>query len=374
VRRIARGGRRVYGSKTVHGTKKQAERALREVLARQDRGYAVPSPSRIPTLREYVKTWKAGEAAASLRARTLRDYLEILDRHILPKLGDARLDAIHTARIELEVVKPLREAGKIRSAQLSVAVLSKLLRSAVKDPTWGLVGNACRGVEVGRRPRRPIAPLDREERVRFREAIRGTPHECLFLLMMLTGLGPGEALGLGWEHVDREGGVLRVVQTLDCKTRTLVDGTKRGGRTRAVPIVPELRQTLAERWMAAGRPAEGLLFAAPDGRPLHLDTLRASHFQSALDTANVTRKVRIYDLRHGFATAALEAGTDTRTVADLMGHASTRTTLDVYQHPSDERSGSGRRRSESPRSSASAPKRHPREPNPTLDRVDLRGP
>ena len=103
-----RDGRRAYGSKKVHGTKKQAARALREVLARQDRGYAVPSPSRIPTLREYVKTWKAGEAAARLRARTLRDYQETLDRHVLQKLGDARLDAIHTARIELEVVKPLR--------------------------------------------------------------------------------------------------------------------------------------------------------------------------------------------------------------------------------------------------------------------------
>jgi hypothetical protein len=38
---------------------KQGEQALREVLARQDHGYAVPSPSRIPTLREFVKTWKA---------------------------------------------------------------------------------------------------------------------------------------------------------------------------------------------------------------------------------------------------------------------------------------------------------------------------
>ncbi len=37
------------------------------------------------------------------------------------------------------------------------------------------------------------------------------------------------------------------------------------------------------------------------------------------------------------ATAALEAGADTRTVADLMGHSSTRTTQDVYQHVSDER-------------------------------------
>src|SRR5262245_52821319 len=86
-----RDGKRVYGSKTVHGTKKAAEKALREVLGRQDRGYAVPSPSRLPTLKEYVETWKEGEAAARLRPRTLDDYLDKLNRHVLPKLGEVRL-------------------------------------------------------------------------------------------------------------------------------------------------------------------------------------------------------------------------------------------------------------------------------------------
>jgi integrase len=73
------------------------------------------------------------------------------------------------------------------------------------------------------------------------------------------------------------------------------------------------------------------------GKPLDLHNLRSRYFKPALTTAKITRKVRIYDLRHGFATAALEAGADVRTVADLMGHSSTRITQDVYQHVSDER-------------------------------------
>jgi integrase/recombinase XerD len=44
-----------------------------------------------------------------------------------------------------------------------------------------------------------------------------------------------------------------------------------------------------------------------------------------------------YTLRHGFGTAGLEAGLDVKDVAELMGHSSTRTTQDVYQHVSDER-------------------------------------
>lgn len=104
-----------------------------------------------------------------------------------------------------------------------------------------------------------------------------------------------------------------------------------------VPLVAELRSVLRESWLASGRPADGLIFEGADEKPLDLDNLRARHFRPALARAEIARPVRVYDLRHGFATAALEAGADTRTVADLMGHSSTRTTLDVYQHVSDER-------------------------------------
>jgi integrase len=328
-------GKRRYGSKTLRGTKKQAEKALREILAKQDRGLAVPSPTQIPTLGDYVDTWK--ETVAGLRERTIEDYLDMLERHVLPSLGGVRLDAIHATRIEAEVVAPLRAKGHLRTARLAVSALSRVYRSAVKDPSLGLVGNPCLGVEVGKKPRRELRPLDPDERGRFREAIKGTEHEHLWLMMMLTGLGPGEALGLGWEHIDLDTGTLRVVRTLDCKARRLIDDTKRPSRKRVVPLVPELHQTLRERWMATGRPVRGLVFSNPKGEPLDLDNLRTRHFYGALEKAEIKRRVRIYDLRHGFGTAGLEAGLDAKDVATLMGHSSTRTTQDIYQHVSDQR-------------------------------------
>jgi len=222
----------------------------------------------------------AGRAcsSASLRQRTRRDYLDQLERHVLPKLGHLRLDQIHTARTEAEVVAPLREAGHLRTARLAVSALSRVYRAALKDPTYGLMGNPCLGVEIGKQPRAAVHPLTAEERRRFRVAIQGTPFESLWLLMLLTGLGPGEALGLGWQQVDLDAGELRVVRTLDCKARVLVDDTKRASRRRSVPLVPEVRATLRKRWLAAGRP-----------------------------------------------------------VPELMGHSSPRTTQDTYQHVSNER-------------------------------------
>ncbi len=330
-------GKRRYGSLTVRGTKRDAQRALRNVLTKGDKGLATPSPSRIPTLERFVEAWKNGPAAASLRERTKRDYLENLKRHVLPGLGHLRLDSIRTSAIEEVVVEPLRQKGHLRAARLAVCALSRVFKSAVKDPTLGLVGNPCFGVEVGRKARGPVSPLTAAERKAFRKAIGGTEHEQLWLLMMLTGLGPGEALALGWEHIDFDTGTLRVARTLDCKTRRLVEDAKRPSRLRTVPLVPELGLALRERWLGAGRPSSGLLFHGLDGRPLDLDNLRARHFKPALKAAKITRPVRIYALRHGFATAGLEAGLSPREVADLMGHSSTRTTQDVYQHVSDQR-------------------------------------
>lgn len=261
---------------------------------------------------------------------------------------------------------PMRKRGHLRAARLVVSALSKVFRTALKDPTLGLFGNPCSGVEVGRKAGARPQPLSADERKRFREAIAGTTHEALWLLMMMTGLGPGEALALDWKHVDLERAELRVKQTLDCSKGEIIDDTKRPSRKRALPVVPELRAVLRERWMAAGRPAEGLLFANAEGKPLDLHNLRSRHFRPLLDTAKIARparcrdcgradlasdaetcacgsaklarrSIRIYDLRHGFATAALEADADVRTVADLMGHSSTRITQDVYQHVSSER-------------------------------------
>jgi integrase len=330
-------GKRKYGSKTVRGTKRQAQQSLRAILERLDRGLAMPS--RVPTLAEFVETWKEGEAAARLRPRTLRQYGEVLSRHVLPALGSTQLRALHTAGIEEAVVKPLRTAEKIRTAQLAVAVLSKVMASAVKDPTLGLVGNPCRGVEVGGVRRREVQPLNEGERDRFREAIQSTKHEALFLVLMGTGMRPGEALALDWGHMDLDEGAVRIERAVDDRGEFHAPKTAKGRRVE--PLGPELRQVLRELHLRRGRPNSGLVFPDELGGVLDARNLLRRHFRPALKRAEIpesrVQQLRLYDLRHGFATAALEAGADVRTTADLMGHANTRMTMEVYQHISDQR-------------------------------------
>jgi integrase len=241
----------------VRGTKKKAQAALLDALARHGRGLATPSPSRIPRLAAAIERWKLSQSAAALRGRTRSDYLDLLAQHVTPKLGPLRLDQIHAAVIEECVVAPLVAKGHNCTARLAVCALSRVFRAAVKDRSLGLVANPCLDVEVGKKPRAEIRPLSGDERKAFREAIRGTTHESLWLTLLLTGVSPHEALGLGWEHVNLDAGTLRVERTLDTKAGALVNDTKRPSRERTVPLVPELRAVLRERWLAAGRPPTG---------------------------------------------------------------------------------------------------------------------
>jgi integrase len=228
----------------------------------------------------------------------------------------------------------------LRTARLCVSILSKVLNAAVRDDL--IAANPCQAVEKPHHEAARPEPLSDEERGRFREAFRGTAHEAYHVLRIFTGLALNEAAGLTWECIDLAEGVLRIERTVDMRRRhDGFQGTKTKRRRREIPLPPEPLRLLRERHLAAGRPAEGLVFAKRAGRNLELrlpsyEALRES-FRTALTRAGIDRRVRPYDLRHGFATAGLDAGLDAKDVSELMGHSSTRTTQDVYQHVSAER-------------------------------------
>ncbi|HXQ62914.1 MAG TPA: tyrosine-type recombinase/integrase [Acidimicrobiales bacterium] len=75
---------------------------------------------------------------------------------------------------------------------------------------------------------------------------------------------------------------------------------------------------------------DDLVFAHPDGRPLHPE--RVSRWFSKLVATTDLPPIRLHDLRHLHATLALEAGVPPRVLADRLGHSSTAVTTDTYQH------------------------------------------
>lgn len=105
----------------------------------------------------------------------------------------------------------------------------------------------------------------------------------------------------------------------------------KGGKDRAVPLPNPLLTRLRQYWKQ-DRPAstEKLLFVGAEGTSIHESTLQKT-FTAACADAKLSRHATIHTLRHSFATHLVEAGISLRTVQDILGHSSLRTT-EVYMH------------------------------------------
>lgn len=73
-----------------------------------------------------------------------------------------------------------------------------------------------------------------------------------------------------------------------------------------------------------------LVFAKEDGSPIHPDRLLDAFHR--ISRAAGLRPTRPHDLRHGWATRALEAGVPAKVVQEILGHSSAMVTLDIYSH------------------------------------------
>ena len=76
----------------------------------------------------------------------------------------------------------------------------------------------------------------------------------------------------------------------------------------------------------------GWLFCHPDGTPLHPDTI-TRRFNRLVDRAGVPR-IRLHDVRHTYATIALDNGVDLKVVSERLGHANMNVTAQIYTHKS----------------------------------------
>jgi integrase len=127
-----------------------------------------------------------------------------------------------------------------------------------------------------------------------------------------TRPGPSELLALRWDHVDFEKSTVRIYAT---KTKSF----------RTVPVTA----AFLERLRVMKHVSESGYIIEYKGKPV--TTIRKG-FNTACDLAGIKVPVRMYDLRHLFATTMLANGADLAAVSKLMGHSTVKMTADVYYH------------------------------------------
>jgi integrase len=339
-------GKRQYHNKTIHGTKRDAQTYLNQVLRDRDLGTYV-EPTKM-LLNAYLDDWLETSAKPGVRPQTLASYKDLLRLYIRPRLGDRALAKLTPLDIQGVYAEMLERGLSPRTVRYTHSVLRSALEQAVK---WQLVmHNPADRVDLPRQRREEMQALSPVEVRHFLEVAQGNRFGVLFELLLTTGLRPGEALALRWEDIDLDAGRLRVQRVLiRGRARTedqdgpnwRFDEPKTPQSRRSVPLPASTARALRthrvrqlEERLAVGADYvdHGLVFAGQKGAPVPYRNLIRWHFKAVLEAAGLPASIRLYDLRHTCATLLLAAGENPKVVSERLGHASVKLTLDCYSH------------------------------------------
>lgn len=333
-------GRRRQRTKGGFPTRKAAEQALAEVIRDLGRGtYVGRDPQ---TVGEWVERWLPS-MASKIRSSTLRDYEHCLAR-VTERLGHVRLQELRPLDIE-ELYAALLSDGHRYGGGLSPKTVRNvhiaLRRSLADAERFGLVQRNVAALVKAPSPQRKELQTWTPDEVRtFLESVEDDRLSAAYRLLATTGMRRGEVLGLRWPCVDLKAGRLQVNQSLTVVKDEFVWAPPKTARSRrslsldgaTVTALREHRGRQNKERLALGEAwVDGdLLFCDEAGRELHPDRFSRA-FSSAAKRAGV-RPIRLHDLRHTWATLALQAGIHPKVVSERLGHATTGITLDVYSH------------------------------------------
>jgi integrase len=337
IGRLVVDGRRLQVSDT---TRRGAVLKLGELRRRAERG-APPDDQR--TLAAYLSWWQA-EMRAAVAPRTRDKDAQRIRSHIVPALGGVRLGALSPAQIQGLQTALLRRGLAETTAHGVMTTLGAALNDAVR---LGMIERNPLG-RVRVVPERPadVRPLPPAEARAILDAFRGHRFEAAVVLALTLALRQGEILGLRWIDIAPDCGHLRLAGALKrVPAEARAPGqanlgwgdAKTAKSARTLPLPPLTVEALRER---RGRQEAERLFAGDAWTDTgYVFTVRTGGPVNPIDFGIQYRKamrqsglpyVPFRDLRAGAASLLLASGVPPTVVMEILGHATPKLTLSVY--------------------------------------------
>jgi integrase len=256
---------------------------------------------------------------------------------------EAALGSVKLARLTVgQVDGLLRQMARDGYARRTIsATRSLLVRSIHRAERDGLVGRNVAAIAEMPGASARVSRAMTDKQVGKLLALDLTPWWRGFVVTgVMLGLRPGELLGLRWEDIDFEAGVLRVRQSLKRDSGGLAPGglkTARSRRTLLMPAPVRTALTALKREQAGDRlrlgehyAGSGLVLADSAGRPVWPQIAQRG-FQKLCGQAGIGRW-QLREMRHTFVSQLSEAGVDVEEIADACGHTNSNVTRGTYRH------------------------------------------
>lgn len=297
------------------------------------------------TVANWCRLWFETYCRPGLRLNTVNAYTNQIEKHIIPYIGEIKLSKLTSMHIQ-RLYNELKERGRLDKNGMRIyeplsasavrhihMILSSCLNQAVKDRLISF--NPCENCRIPKLQKKEMVVLPADKMGAYLEAAKQMGVYSIFLLELTSGLRRGELLALNWNDLDVNTGVLKINKQIQrINGELVVSEPKTKNSIRSVALPQQTVDILLEEHNR--HPYSPLMFCSPRTNTYwDPDAIGRLH-KKILAAAGVDTPVRFHDLRHTFATMAIQNGVDVKTVASMLGHYSAGFTLDTYTHVTKE--------------------------------------
>ncbi len=298
--------------------KQEVERKLEALIKEVDAGIMVGHSKLTVSgwLDKYLDIY-----CSHLEVTTIEGYRRYIDNHIKPAIGDVCIKDLKSIQIQNFYNKEKKIYAQ-KTVLQEHRILKRALDKAVNDGF--MMKNPCDGVDAPS-PEEYIPTIyNEDEYILLLDMLQGHKMETVILIAGMCGLRRAELMGLLWEDIDLDNGLITVKRNIVPSKQgsiTKAPKTRRSAREFSIPsgIIPRLKKLKGI----------GPIFTKDDGTDYHPSAI-SRHFKLFLKD-NGLRHIRLHDLRHFNGTMMLKHGVTEREASERLGHSNLMMTK-KYQH------------------------------------------
>ena len=293
------------------------------------------------TVATWLRTWFELYAKPHIRPSTINYYHRNIEQHVVPAIGNIQLSKL-TSRDLQKLYNDLQSSGRLRAAQKEkMPGLSNSTVRGIHMMLHNALDRAIKEKLILRNPTEDCIPpkiekhemqILRPEYIKaYLDAAEKRGLLPMFYLELVSGLRKGELTALQWSDLDEANCTVSVSKQASWDTvgDLVLTRPKTGNSIRTVSIPQDAVELLKQEHDK--HPNNPWMFpSAKTGEMYHPDSIVNLH-KKILKDAGLAH-IRFHDLRHTFATLALQNGVDVKTVSSMLGHCDAGFTLRTYTH------------------------------------------
>ena len=293
------------------------------------------------TFGEVLNLWMDNNRVR-LKGGTINKYQNLIDTHIMPELGQTKINELSATRINTFLNEKISRGRVDGSGGLSASYVRSIMLVINAAIKYAVSEQLCSPLKTPickpSADKTELSILSAEEQKKLEASLLNNFDltGAGIYISLHTGLRIGEVCSLAWNDIDMNKRVIHVRHTVARirssssagSTLLVIDTPKTKASKRDIPISSTLLPILLKLKTLSSK---GFLLTGTNEfiKPRTFEY----RYHKILDECGIT-SVNYHALRHTFATRCVEAGVDIKSLSEILGHGNVSVTLNTYVHSS----------------------------------------